>query len=209
MDAPIALELHGNGSESVAASTGAISEAGPKIELSTILVPVDFSEGSRKAVRYAGALAAQFGAAVAVACIVAPVVALEVMAAFGLAESDDDDADKCEAKLREMARDELGDSIKTEFEVVVGEPSREIIRLARELDTDLIVMSTHGYTGFKRALFGSTAERVMRQAPCPVLVLREHEKGFCDAESQAAALAAGSRATVWPVTPQARADSKP
>jgi nucleotide-binding universal stress UspA family protein len=139
---------------------------------------VAFSEGSRTAIRHAGALAAQHGAVVHVVCIVAPVIALEAMAALGWPESEEIAAGKCEARLREMARQELNDSMKVESEVALGEPGREIVRLARESDADLIVISTHGYTGFKRALLGSTTEHVVRQAPCPVLVVREDEKDF-------------------------------
>ncbi|MCI0747184.1 MAG: universal stress protein [Verrucomicrobia subdivision 3 bacterium] len=167
--------------------------------LTRILVPVDFSEGSRKAVRYAGALAAPFGATVYVACIVAPVVALEALSALGLAESDEVAATKCEAKLRAMARDEWGESIQAEFEVVVGDPLNEIIRLARELEADLIVMSTHGYTGLKHALLGSTAEHVVRQSPCPVLVVRERERDFV----------APNSAVAEPVNRQHQPDSIP
>ncbi len=167
--------------------------------LARVLAPVDFSEGSRKAVRYAGVLAAPFGATVCVACIVAPVVALEALSALGLAESNEVAAENCEAKLRAMAQDELGESIKAEFEVVVGDPLNEIIRLAREREADLIVMSTHGYTGLKHAFLGSTTEHVVRQSPCPVLVVRERERDFVAPDS----------AVVEPVNRQHQPDSMP
>lgn len=59
-----------------------------------------------------------------------------------------------------------------------GIASHEIVEAAKELDVDLIVMATHGYTGWKHFCIGSTAERVVRAAPCPVLVVREKEHDF-------------------------------
>ena len=60
-----------------------------------------------------------------------------------------------------------------------GIASHEIVDAAKEFDVDLIVMATHGYTGLKHFCIGSTAERVVRAAPCPVLVVREKEHEFC------------------------------
>ena len=59
-----------------------------------------------------------------------------------------------------------------------GVPFHEITEAARTLQTDLIIIATHGYTGLKHALLGSTAERVVRHAPCPVLSVREVERDF-------------------------------
>lgn len=60
-----------------------------------------------------------------------------------------------------------------------GVPTHEIVEAAKELDVDLIVIATHGYTGWKHFAIGSTAERVARAAPCSVLVVREKEHEFC------------------------------
>jgi nucleotide-binding universal stress UspA family protein len=62
--------------------------------------------------------------------------------------------------------------------VRLGHPYQEITDAARELKVDLIVISTHGYTGLKHVLLGSTAERIVRHAPCPVLTVREKEQDF-------------------------------
>ncbi|HTD65875.1 MAG TPA: universal stress protein, partial [Candidatus Limnocylindria bacterium] len=59
-----------------------------------------------------------------------------------------------------------------------GVPFHEIAQAAATLKIDLIVISTHGYTGLKHVLLGSTAERVVRHAPCPVLVVRKEERDF-------------------------------
>lgn len=60
-----------------------------------------------------------------------------------------------------------------------GIASHEIVEAAKDLDIDLIVMATQGYTGWRHFCIGSTAERVVRSAPCPVLVVREKEHEFC------------------------------
>ena len=62
--------------------------------------------------------------------------------------------------------------------VLTGSTKREIVEAAKALDVDLIVIATHGYTGWKHFAIGSTAERVVRAAPCPVLVVREKEHEF-------------------------------
>ena len=62
--------------------------------------------------------------------------------------------------------------------VRTGIPWLEITIVAQETDADLIITSTHGYTGVNRVFLGSTAERVVRRAPCPVLVVREREREF-------------------------------
>ena len=59
-----------------------------------------------------------------------------------------------------------------------GVPTHEIVEVAKELDVDLIVIATHGFTGWRHFAIGSTAERVARAAPCPVLVVREKEHEF-------------------------------
>jgi nucleotide-binding universal stress UspA family protein len=62
--------------------------------------------------------------------------------------------------------------------VRIGNPYHEIVVAAKEMNMDLIILSTHGRTGLKYVFMGSTAEHVVRYAPCPVLVVREHEHEF-------------------------------
>jgi nucleotide-binding universal stress UspA family protein len=62
--------------------------------------------------------------------------------------------------------------------IKTGKPFIEIIETATEEDVDLIIIATHGHSGVEHILFGSTAEKVVRKAPCPVLTLREPAKGF-------------------------------
>jgi nucleotide-binding universal stress UspA family protein len=77
-----------------------------------------------------------------------------------------------------VKREARAASPKLEIHNVKGEPSEEIVRVAAEVDADVIVLATHGRTGLKRLLLGSVAEKVVRHAGCPVFVVRakHHER---------------------------------
>jgi universal stress protein A len=86
------------------------------------------------------------------------------------------------AELYEEAMDRLGNlapknwrrNVTIEREVVTGTPAKEIARFAREKEADMIIVGTHGRTGLARVLMGSTAESLLREAPCQVLVVKPH-----------------------------------
>ena len=73
---------------------------------------------------------------------------------------------------------EVGGLKETRSAVRTRIASHEIVEAVKDFDVDLIVIATHGYTGWKHFCIGSTAERVVRAAPCPVLVVREKEHEF-------------------------------
>jgi nucleotide-binding universal stress UspA family protein len=95
--------------------------------------------------------------------------------------------------LRDEAKRELSDwrkevphaAVKTA--IYAGIPFREIVRAADEHNTDLIILGTQGRTGLSHLFIGSTAERVVRHAPCPVMVVREREHDFLEEEKKASA----------------------
>ena len=76
-----------------------------------------------------------------------------------------------------LARSE-GPDIETGLHVVKGRPGAEILRFVQQHDVDLVVMPTHGLTGLEHLLMGSVAEKVVRQAPCPVLVVKAFGKSL-------------------------------
>jgi nucleotide-binding universal stress UspA family protein len=76
------------------------------------------------------------------------------------------------AERRLMATKPTAEGVDIEHRLVSGEPAKEILRLARDEDVELIVMGTHGRTGVMRALLGSVAEEVLRHATCPVLTVK-------------------------------------
>ena len=148
--------------------------------LRRILVPIDFSENSKKALRYAQSFAEQFGAGLDLLHVVEPTIRPEGYMIMPAALEGRTVArmNEREQQLANLRRREIGKRIKGETIVHMGKPSREIINLAKAKKVDLIIIATHGYTGMKHVLLGSTAERVVRRAPCPVLVVREKENEF-------------------------------
>lgn len=89
-----------------------------------------------------------------------------------IADITDQLEDSAERELPKIAEREEFASLKTEEVIVHGEAASEIVRVAKDKNVDLIVVSSHGRTGLGRILFGSTAEAVVRHAPCPVLVVK-------------------------------------
>jgi universal stress protein A len=145
------------------------------LRLKQILVPIDFSDCSKKALQYALPLAKEHQAALTLLYVVPP--------AYGAGEYGGIDYAQLEAGMREggekelakLVVDEVRDEVSADALVRVGSPTREIVEMARLLPADLIVISTHGRTGLRHVLLGSVAEHVVQRAPCPVLVVREHE----------------------------------
>ena len=91
---------------------------------------------------------------------------------------DDETSQAAEAELQRVKDELSGDGLELEVRQLVrgNEPAEDLISVANETDADLIVIATHGYTGLKHALLGSTTERVVRHAHCPVLVVRQTKK---------------------------------
>jgi universal stress protein A len=139
--------------------------------LKRILVPVDFSEPSLRAFRYAARLGAQFGASILPVYVAEHVVYFDEAVTFPKGKV----LEAMKGKLMELARREINELLPVYPQVLTGKPWREIIKAAREQAVDLIVIGTHGRTGLEHMLLGSTAERVVQYAPCPVLVVRETE----------------------------------
>jgi len=160
----------------------------PKVR--KILVPLDFSPASDYALTYAKALAADFGASLHVLHVIEdrlmtgpwPVeVYLGEMPRLreGLIKD-------AESRMQECLKAIETSGIQATGEVLIGGPFQTIVELAGTAGVDLIVMGTHGRTGITHLLIGSVAERVVRHAPCPVLVVRERASAERAAELVAA-----------------------
>ena len=150
------------------------------LHLKKILVPIDFSAPSQQALRYALRFAKQFRAEVTLLHVVEKT---GIGSGFADVPSGLDYSDEqlaiAEKNLRALsASSQAAGSPTIGSTVRSGLPAHEIVETAKEVDTDLIVIATHGYTGWKHVLLGSTAERVVRTAPCPVFVVREKEHEF-------------------------------
>lgn len=144
----------------------------PIFKLKRILVPVDFSSCSEKALAYAVPLARQFDAVLTLLYVVRIYASAPEM---GPVDTEDAEEAKRELDAWQMSRCK---EVESNSMLRRGEPHTQIIDVARELGMDLIVISTHGRSGLARVLLGSTAERVVRHAGCPVLVVRELEREF-------------------------------
>ena len=151
------------------------------VNLKKILVPVDFSPLSKKAVQYATRLGQQFSAELNLFYVIEP----EVPPAFDGYMIAPPPISNCTANGYANRLSRLASSVRAagvsrvQSTVRTGLAAFEIVEAAKELDVDLIIIATHGYTGWKHFAIGSTTERVVRAAPCPVLVVREKEHEFC------------------------------
>lgn len=150
------------------------------IEIKKILVPIDFSEHSKNALRYAIPFAKQFGAKIDLVYVVEPVV---YPADLGFGQVG---LPNIEVQLQKLGKEQLNKLVKTKNAekivdnkvVCVGKPFQEINQYAAEHDIDLIIIATHGHSGMEHIIFGSTAEKVLRKSPCPVLVVRMGKNEF-------------------------------
>jgi universal stress protein A len=145
--------------------------------LQRILVTTDLSKESCKAFRYAVTLAGS-GAAIDVLTVVDKPSFMAGMEAVPIAKTVGEAHAEAEKRLTDMLEAEVPPSVEVNPIVREGKPEAVILEVAKERKIDMIVMSTHGHSGVKRALLGSVAERVVRSAPCPVLVVREREHDF-------------------------------
>jgi universal stress protein A len=141
-------------------------------QVRSILVPIDFSAPSVKALDYAVALAGQFGAKLALLNVIEP-IATPDFAYYPLVMENDKIVANAKKHLEQVcAKAGIETELIEKILVRNGAPFREITDAARTLKADLIVISTHGYSGLAHVFMGSTAERVVRHAECPVLVVR-------------------------------------
>lgn len=152
-----------------------------KVDIKRILCPVDFSDNSDHAMRYAAALAGTFNSELTLLHVVAPVVAV-LPGETALPDTQQEDIDELAEACRERLEQTVGaltaDGLAVQHKVLNGVPFVEIIRYARDREIDLIIMGTHGRTGLGHLLIGSVAERVVRKAPCPVLTVKHPEHEF-------------------------------
>lgn len=135
-----------------------------------ILCPIDYSDASAGALRYAAALADHFGARLIVLTVEDPMLTAAIDMGSGVHWT----AELSKAEVAKFTAGVFGEGSPAlaacEYDVALGKPPVEILRVARERACDLIVMSSHGLTGARKLFFGSTTERVLRETSIPVLV---------------------------------------
>jgi nucleotide-binding universal stress UspA family protein len=145
-------------------------------KVDTILVTTDFSETAKAAFGPAKLLARKFGARLVLAHVEPDILPLLVVeySAVGMEDLLERNRARAAEQLAEVAA-ELGDGVATAQ--TTGSAHEGIVRLAAEHGADLIVIATHGRGFISHAILGSTTERVLRRAPCPVLVVRPQAGG--------------------------------
>ena len=147
-----------------------------------ILAPIDFSEHSMDAMRAAMELAKDVGAEVHLMHVIAPHHTFIPLPLATSAEQSRELAreaamiEQAEQELARIKKDDFGDSKKVSTFAVVGHPVQKLVDYAKEQAIDLIVMSTHGRSSAEHMMLGGTTEKLVRNAPCSVLVMRPRKQ---------------------------------
>ena len=139
-----------------------------------ILTAIDFSESSDFAFEYALTLAKQFQAELTIMHVINEPVDLRgfYVPHISFEQLEKEIEEGAEKMMEKFCQTKMGDFTRYTTAVVAGIPYEEILRKAAETGASLIVLGTHGRTGIDHLIFGSTAERVVRSATCPVLTIR-------------------------------------
>ena len=146
------------------------------LPLKKILIPTDFSEPAREALKTAGEFAQHFSAQLLLVHVVPPVPVpyqplISPAPVFDTTSYLQELIKASQDALENYASKHVPPNLQRTLSVTAGDPAYEILRLIQELKPDLVVTATHGHGGWRRFLFGSVAEKVVRQSVCPVLVV--------------------------------------
>ncbi|HLG57496.1 MAG TPA: universal stress protein [Vicinamibacterales bacterium] len=144
------------------------------IEIRRILCPIDFSDFSRHALDHAVAIAKWYGSTITlfnVAPLVPAIAYAPGTPMLPVTVPTPDDLDALLASMKRFAAVETAGSVPMQFEIGEGDAAAEILDRSNAIPSDLVVMGTHGRSGFERLILGSVTEKVLRQATCPVLTV--------------------------------------
>ena len=148
------------------------------ISLKKILCPIDHSDCSKDALKYAVSFAMKDEAKLYLLHIIDIRTFNEGLEAMSVQIPDEETLEQLRIKLLDCIPEEMRDDMNVEAIVIQGIPFAEIISTAREKDIDMIVIGSHGRTGIKHMMLGSVSEKVVRKAPCPVLTVRQTDHEF-------------------------------
>lgn len=143
-------------------------------KISKVLFPTDFSQGADEVLSYAISMAEKFGAEIDILHVVHQIADMTNFyvphMSFDVIEAEMEDAAR--TNLEKVCSEKLDGKVAYSICIRKGIPHREILSMSEELGSDMIVMGTHGYTAIDHVLFGSTAEKVVRNSKVPVLTVR-------------------------------------
>src|SRR5438132_3058808 len=147
-----------------------------------ILFPTDFTTHARAALKYAAAFARSGGGRVVLFSVQSATVPpnLLTLPERVFEEQDNRWLLQVRTEVRDLLADPLFDGLEVEPVIVEGEPAPQIAKAVRDYDIDLVTVVTHGRKGLARALWGSTAEEIIAEAPCPVLTIRPPQRDFVE-----------------------------
>lgn len=145
------------------------------IEIRSILAPTDFSAHSERAVRYACGLAERLGAELHLLHVLSEILPAgpdPLLMPVMPPEYYEENEERARETLGRLLQPDWGSPRSVVTTVRWGSPVEAIVAYAADLKVDMIVIATHGRTGLSHVLLGSVAERIVREAPCPVLTIR-------------------------------------
>ena len=144
-----------------------------------IFCPTDFSGPSYEALKIADEIGSLFSAELILIHVVKPIAVNPVHidpTSFNLPMYEKERAASAKQAIEKITGEKLSPEINSKSLVVQGDPAYKIVELATEEGADLIVIATHGLTGWRKVIFGSVTEKVIRLAKCPVLSIRSPSK---------------------------------
>lgn len=147
-----------------------------------ILFPTDFTLHARAALKYAAAFARSGGGRVVLFSVQSSIVPINLLSMPEriVAEQENPSLLQIRAEVTDLLADPLFAGLEVDPVIIAGEPAPEIARAVREYGIDLVTVVTHGRKGLTRALWGSTAEEIIAEAPCPVLTIRPPQHDFVE-----------------------------
>ncbi len=148
------------------------------ISLKKILCPIDHSDCSKEALKYAVSLAMKDEAKLYLLHVIDIRSFNDSLVTMSPQIPDKETLEQLRIKLLDCIPEEIRDDMDVEAVVLQGVPFAEIISTAREKEADMIVIGSHGRTGISHMMLGSVSEKVVRKAPCPVLTVRKRDQKF-------------------------------
>ncbi|MGD8801522.1 MAG: universal stress protein [Desulfobacterales bacterium] len=144
-----------------------------------IVCPTDFSDPSYEGLKVAKEFAEHFSAELILVHVIfpGPIVPGVAEPGFHIPAALKTMQETAEKTLKDLTRQKIMENIQVKMEVISGKPAYEIVNLADKENADLIVIATHGESGWQKFLFGSVTEKVIRMASCPVLTIQQPRDG--------------------------------
>src|ERR1017187_1423389 len=155
----------------------AINSTSSAVQLRRILVPIDFRDSTLAVLQYAAAFAREYKATITLLHIVEP-VGSELRRNISRERLIEEMSEVGEHQIRRLVDVIWGEEIVTDVVVAGGKPHQQIVNEAKETNADMIIMASHGAVGPRGLFRRSTTEKVVRHAPCPVLVVPAYERGL-------------------------------